>query len=220
MKRALLRGLAMLVTMLVPMLAGAQPQQAPIVATPLPLLPSVQYPPGPATPGQPQAAQPPPGQPPPGQPPQFQQPQGQPPQGPPPQGQQPPAATPAPPATGQPPAQDQGQPAAPEQPAPPPPNPWLPQGSAVLQALDKVNAQTTTLTVKVGQTATYGSLSIAVQACMVRPPDMPQDATAFLTITDSHPDQPGFKGWMLKSDPSLAMLEHPLYDVRVIGCAP
>jgi hypothetical protein len=90
----------------------------------------------------------------------------------------------------------------------------------VLQALDKVNAQTATLTVKVGQTATFGSLSIAVQACVVRPPDMPQDAAAFLTITDSHPDEPGFKGWMLKSDPSLSMLEHPLYDVRVAGCAP
>jgi hypothetical protein len=90
----------------------------------------------------------------------------------------------------------------------------------MLQVLDKVNAQTTTLTVKVGQSATYGSLTIAVQACLVRPPDMSQDATAFLTITDSHPDQPGFKGWMLKSDPSLSMLEHPLYDVRVVGCAP
>jgi hypothetical protein len=90
----------------------------------------------------------------------------------------------------------------------------------MLQALDKVNAQASTLTVKVGQTATYGSLSIAVQACVVRPPDMPQGAAAFLTIADSHPDQPGFKGWMLKTDPSLSMLEHPLYDVRVIGCGP
>jgi len=90
----------------------------------------------------------------------------------------------------------------------------------LLQVLDKINAQTTTLTVKVGQTATYGSLSIAVRACVVRPPDMPQDAAAFLTITNSHPDQPGFRGWMLRSDPSLSMLEHPLYDVRVTGCVP
>jgi hypothetical protein len=90
----------------------------------------------------------------------------------------------------------------------------------VLQALDKINAQTMTLTVKTGQTATFGSLSIAVQACAIRPPDMPQDATAYLTITDSHPDQPGFRGWVLKSDPSLSMLEHPIYDVRVVGCAP
>jgi len=190
-------------------------QQAPIAATPL-SPPSGQYPPATLPPGHPQVVQPPPGQPPPGRPPL----QGQTPL----QGQQPPAAVPAQaPTPGQPPSiqgPDQGQPAAPEQPAPPPPNPWLPQGSAVLQMLDKVNAQTTTLTVKLGQTATYGSLGIVVQACVVRPPGLPQDAAAFLTITDSHPDQPGFKGWMLHSDPSLSMLEHPLYDVRVVGCAP
>ncbi|HUB46511.1 MAG TPA: DUF2155 domain-containing protein, partial [Acetobacteraceae bacterium] len=117
---------------------------------------------------------------------------------------------------GQPPAEGQ-QPAAP---APPPPNVWLPQGGAVLQALDKVNAITQTLTVKNGQTVTFGSLSITVQACEIRPPDVPQDAAAYLAITDNHPDQPGFKGWTVKSDPSLSMLEHPLYDIRVEGCTP
>ena len=105
-------------------------------------------------------------------------------------------------------------------PAAPVPNPWLPQGGAVLQALDKVNAQTAVLNVKVGQTASFGSLSITVQACVVRPPDMPQNAAAYLTITDSHADQPGFQGWMVKSDPSLSMLQHPIYDVRVMGCTP
>ena len=105
-------------------------------------------------------------------------------------------------------------------PAPPRPNVWVPQGTAILQALDKVNAQSATLTVKVGQSATFGSLTIAVQSCQIRPPDQPADAAAFLTITDSHPDAPGFKGWMLRSEPAISMLEHPIYDVRVIGCAP
>ena len=83
-----------------------------------------------------------------------------------------------------------------------------------------MNAVTQTLTVKDGQTVTFGSLSITVQACVIRPPDMPQDAAANLVIADSHPDQPGFKGWMIKSDPALSMLEHPLYDIRVEGCTP
>jgi hypothetical protein len=97
-------------------------------------------------------------------------------------------------------------------------NVWVPCGSAVLRFLDKVNAQTTTVTVKVGQSARFESLTVLVQACDIRPPDQPADATAFLIITDSHADAPGFKGWMLRSDPSVSMLEHPLYDVRVIGC--
>ena len=116
----------------------------------------------------------------------------------------------------QPPA-DQAKPPPAAPPAAPRPS-WLPQGTAELQVLDKVNAQNALLTVKVGQETQFGSLSIQVQACDIRPPDQPQDAAAFLTITDSHADAPGFHGWMLANDPSLSMLQHPIYDVRVVGC--
>ena len=95
---------------------------------------------------------------------------------------------------------------------------WLPQTSAQLQVLDKVNAQNALLTVKVGQAAQFGSLTIQVQACQIHPPDQPQDSAAYLTITDSHADAPGFRGWMLANNPSLSMLQHPIYDVRVVGC--
>jgi hypothetical protein len=87
-----------------------------------------------------------------------------------------------------------------------------------LQVLDKVNAQNAVLTVKVGQSAQFGSLTIQVAACQIRPPDQPQDATAYLTITDSHTDAPGFRGWLLANHPSVSMLQHPIYDVRVVGC--
>lgn len=97
-------------------------------------------------------------------------------------------------------------------------NSWIPKTTAMLQALDKVNARAAVLTVKVGESGMFGSLSIAVRACAVRPPDVPADATAYLTITDKTPDAPGFAGWMLRSAPSVSMLAHPIYDVRVIGC--
>jgi hypothetical protein len=99
-----------------------------------------------------------------------------------------------------------------------PPSTWLPQTTAMLQVLDKLNAQNAVLTVKVGQSAQFGSLTIQVQACQIRPPDQPQDATAFLTITDSHADAPGFRGWLVANHPSVSMLQHPIYDVRVVGC--
>ncbi|HET6305836.1 MAG TPA: DUF2155 domain-containing protein [Rhodopila sp.] len=120
-------------------------------------------------------------------------------------------------------ANGQGQAAAPS--VPPPtvsagwPNVWLPAGEVRLQALDKVNAQATELTVKVGQTATFGSLTIAVKACVIRPPDQPADAAAYLDVTDSHPDSPGFDGWMLEDEPSVSMMQHPIYDLRVTGCS-
>lgn len=95
---------------------------------------------------------------------------------------------------------------------------WVPQGSAQLQVLDKVNAQSQVLNVKVGQQGQYGSLTIHVQACDTHPPDQPQDSAAYLTITDSHADEPGFQGWMLANEPSVAILQNPIYDVRVMGC--
>jgi hypothetical protein len=103
-------------------------------------------------------------------------------------------------------------------PAPATPEQWLPRGTAEVQALDKVNARNAVLSVKVGDTAKFGSLTIAVQACVVTPPDQPQDAAAFLVITDSHAGQPGFSGWMVAAAPSASMLQSPVYDVRVTGC--
>ncbi len=126
------------------------------------------------------------------------------------------AAPPAPPAgaaPGTPPP-----PATTFAPAPATAEQWLPRGTAEVQALDKVNARNAVLSVKVGDTAKFGSLTIAVQACVVTPPDQPQDAAAFLVITDSHNGQPGFSGWMVADAPSVSMLQNPIYDVRVTGC--
>ena len=97
---------------------------------------------------------------------------------------------------------------------------WVQMGTATLQALDKVNARGEALTVKVGEAGHFGSLDIAVRGCFVRTPDRPADATAFLVIRDQRADAPAFSGWMVRSAPSMSMLAHPLYDVRITGCAP
>ena len=109
------------------------------------------------------------------------------------------------------------------QPAPPPPaapgsDAWLPRGAAELAALDKVRAQATTLQARVGQPVRYGSLTITVRGCVVRPPDQAPDSAAFVEVADSHPGGPGFRGWMIAGAPALGMMEHPLYDLRVVAC--
>jgi len=110
------------------------------------------------------------------------------------------------------------QPAGP-QPAPPPyPNDWVPAKAARLVVLDKIDSLSKDLTVSVGQSASYGALTITVQSCMVRPPTQPANATAFLVISDNHKDEPGFRGWTLANDPWLSMLQNPVYDVWVMGC--
>jgi len=95
---------------------------------------------------------------------------------------------------------------------------WLPRQSAEVTVLDKVRAQATPLTVKIGASGTSGSLTITVRGCFVRPPDQPADAAAFLDIQDSRPTGAGFRGWMLAGSPSLNLMQHPIYDVRVVAC--
>jgi hypothetical protein len=109
-------------------------------------------------------------------------------------------------------------PAAAPAPAPPPPNIWLPRTAVSLEALDKVTARRTALTGKVGDTLHFGSLSIVVRACVVRPPDQPADAAASLDITDAHAGAPGFDGWLFAAEPEISMFAHPLYDIRLTGC--
>jgi hypothetical protein len=108
----------------------------------------------------------------------------------------------------------------PEQPAPPAPEPnaWEPRNTAELDALNKIDARVTHLEVPVGKSATFGTLTIAVKSCEVRPPDRAPDAAAWLDITDSNPNSPSFHGWMLAQEPAVSVLEHPVYDVKLADC--
>lgn len=102
--------------------------------------------------------------------------------------------------------------------APPPPDAWLPRGTADIIMLDKLRAQPATLSIKVGEQASYGTLTVAVKGCDVRPPDLPQNATAFVEITDSRGSAPVFRGWVLSNTPSVSQFEHPVYDLRLAAC--
>lgn len=110
--------------------------------------------------------------------------------------------------------------------APPPAGPvrpggdWVSKPGAELRGLDKVTARASVLTGKVGEVLQFGSLSILVRGCAVRPPDQPADVAVFLEITDRGATAPLFRGWMIGSMPSSAVLEHPVYDVRVVACRP
>ncbi|UFN51432.1 DUF2155 domain-containing protein [Roseomonas sp. OT10] len=67
----------------------------------------------------------------------------------------------------------------------------------------------------------FGTLTITVRACNARPPDEVPDAAAFIEVTDSLLPQgspPAFRGWMLANAPAVSMLEHPVYDLRILEC--
>ena len=120
------------------------------------------------------------------------------------------------------------QPATPPRPAPAPPQPatppvpapeaWLARPIVVLVGLDKVSARTTTLSGPVGQELTFGTLTVLPRACVTRPPNAAADAAAFLEITDTRLNTRPFSAWMLLSEPAVSIFEHPVYDIRLVGC--
>jgi hypothetical protein len=100
---------------------------------------------------------------------------------------------------------------------------WVGQRVAELQALDKVTARVITLRALINQPERFGSLTITVRACNARPPDEVPDAAAWLEIRDSRPPangEPVFRGWMFANAPGVNMLQHPVYDIRLMECRP
>ena len=102
-------------------------------------------------------------------------------------------------------------------PAPPTPS-WEKHDAATLLVVDKIDGKSVTFTVPVGGKQTFRTLSLDVRSCYARPATEAPDATAFLVIADNAAAGPSFSGWMLAAEPAASMLEHPIYDVRVLGC--
>jgi hypothetical protein len=99
---------------------------------------------------------------------------------------------------------------------------------AILQALDKVTAETVRFEAAVGQPVRYKTLVFTVKACEEAAADEPmEDSIAYLTIDSQPKPTPGrptpaprqvFKGWMYASSPGLNPLQHPVYDAWLITC--
>jgi len=98
--------------------------------------------------------------------------------------------------------------------------------AVVLRTLDKVTATTKDYTVTLGDTLSYGSLTIDAVHCEKRPPEEPPETYAFLKIKNTKLDGKGsdgeqetlFSGWMFASRPAVSALDHGVYDVWVIDC--
>jgi hypothetical protein len=99
---------------------------------------------------------------------------------------------------------------------------------AVIQALDKVTAETVRFEAPVNQPVRYKALIFTVRACETTAPDEPgSDAIAHVEI-DSQPKGPEgaapppsrqvFRGWMFASSPGLNLFQHPIYDAWLIAC--
>ena len=96
-----------------------------------------------------------------------------------------------------------------------------PQPIAILQGLDKISARTSKIEAPVGASIHFGTLLVTVRDCeQSAPEDTPENA-AFIQIYETPPGEDTkrlFSGWMFSSSPAISPLEHPVYDVTLLGC--
>ena len=101
--------------------------------------------------------------------------------------------------------------------------------AAIIEALDKVTAESVRFEVPIGQPVRYKGLIYLVKACETSADDEPEsDVFAYLQIrtspTEATPTSLAssskeiFQGWMFGSTPSINPIQHPVYDAWVIGC--
>ena len=100
--------------------------------------------------------------------------------------------------------------------------------AAVLQATDKITAETLRFEAKVGESVRYKGLIVTLRACETSAPDEDlSDSIANVEVLSQPqgvaggqpaPTRSVFHGWMFASSPSVHALEHPLYDLWLIAC--
>ena len=92
---------------------------------------------------------------------------------------------------------------------------------AELQALDKITARVSNLEIKIGETTTFGSLTVSVKACRKSPPENTPESAVFLQVWEQKPGEDShwvYSGWMFASSPALAAMDHPVYDIWLVDC--
>ena len=89
-------------------------------------------------------------------------------------------------------------------------------------ALDKITAKTSDISILLGETKKFGLLEIKALKCgVVKSLNEPGEA-AYLQVKDVSDNQNKqvfvFNGWTFSSSPTLRPLDHPVYDLWLIGC--
>jgi hypothetical protein len=87
-----------------------------------------------------------------------------------------------------------------------------------LRILDKLTGAVTDLSLRPGDVAELGFLSVSLVACRY-PVDNPSgDAFSYIEVLDRKDNVDLFSGWLLASAPALNAMDHPRYDVWALRC--
>ncbi len=96
----------------------------------------------------------------------------------------------------------------------------VPAGGAEIRELDKMTGATRTVTMEAGEEREIGRLRVRLEGCHMPQEGGAHGTRAFLRVWDPQreDDAPVFSGWMFAESPALSALDHPRYDLWVLGC--
>ena len=91
-----------------------------------------------------------------------------------------------------------------------------------IKALDKITAKTSDIRLAIGEKKFFGPLEIKALRCQVSKNEEFLDTVAYLQVKDlSNKDNNQvfiFNGRTFSSSPTLQSIDHPVYDLWIVGC--
>ena len=91
-----------------------------------------------------------------------------------------------------------------------------------LTALDKITAKTSAIKLAIGEKKFFGPLEIKALKCQLSESNDSPDVVAYLQVKDLSTKNNNqvflFNGWTFASNPTLQSMDHPIYDLWIIGC--
>lgn len=93
--------------------------------------------------------------------------------------------------------------------------------SAKIIALNKITANSQEITLKIGKVSYFHNAEIKLNKCWKSSDQYMPNNQILLTVTESKADEDPksiFHGWLISSQPALASLEHPVYEIMAVEC--
>jgi hypothetical protein len=91
-----------------------------------------------------------------------------------------------------------------------------------LIGLDKITAKTSQIEIKIGETKKFGLLEIKAVKCGKSDSINELGEAAYIQVKDISDNTNEkifvFNGWTFSSSPSLKPMDHPVYDLWLVGC--
>ena len=95
----------------------------------------------------------------------------------------------------------------------------LPKQYANFKLLDKISNKLVEKSIRVNESDFIGTLNIQVYSCFTEPPNEIPEDYVLIDVKDNLQEISIYKGWMISSSPDVTPLEHPIYDLWLLGCS-